>query len=92
MENSVPPSNSIFDIIEERSDSPEEFVWSTNPALFICNTELIIFEGELVTLSGDSHKMRSRRYVLTLNALIKYKVRTYARWNRGQIRRSPRKH
>ncbi len=78
METNVLLAKSIFDIIEERSESPVYFTWSTDQSLFRVDPELFLFEGELTTMDATSHKFKTRRYVLTLNAIIRYKVRLSA--------------
>ena len=74
MESSEVLSKSIFDIIEERSETPNIFAWSDNVTLFNKHPDIFLFEGNLMTVQKDPYKLRTRRYVLTLNALIKYKV------------------
>ncbi len=74
MESNVLLAKSIFDIIEERSDTPAYLDWSNDESLFKADSELFLFEGELVTMDAVSHKFKTRRYVLTLNALIRCKV------------------
>jgi hypothetical protein len=66
---------SIFDVIEERSENPEEFVWGKKEELMKYTPEEFVFEGYLINLAGpNSNKMSKRKYVLTIDALIQYKV------------------
>ncbi len=74
MESSELLSKSIFDMIEDRSEAPIIFAWSRNAVLFTTTPEILLFEGELMTMQKNPFKLRSRKYVLTINALIRYKV------------------
>jgi hypothetical protein len=74
METNGTSSKSIFDIIEERSSSPEIFSWGKNESLFKYDKESYLFEGDLTEIMAEPTKLKVRRYVLTLNSLIKYKV------------------
>ncbi len=69
-----PKSKSLFDIIEERSDSPEPFVWSKEmPAGSDTGSE-VLFEGTLLSLSRLGTSYVARRYILTLQTLTVCKV------------------
>ena len=75
MENTLAEYTSIFDIMEESSESPELFKWSRDPALFAYHTEEFLHEGELLTENALDDTLKVNRFVLTHCVLIKYKVR-----------------
>ena len=68
---------SIFDTIEESLETPYIFKWSENAYFMTYTDEEYIHEGQLSSIEGDPPKSKSRRYVLTQKALIKYKVILY---------------
>ena len=65
-------TRSIFDIIEEKKEKPEEFAWSKNPTLFSYDLTEFLCEGTLTTIKSES-TLKGTRYVLTLQGIIKYK-------------------
>ena len=75
MENASAEYTSIFDIMEESSESSELFKWSRDQALFAYHTEEFLHEGELLTENALDGALKSNRFVLTHSVLIKYKVR-----------------
>jgi len=64
---------SIFHTIEERKDNPRIFEWTND--ISQCNYEQseIIYEGILAVISFN--KLKAHKYILTLQFLIKHKVR-----------------
>jgi hypothetical protein len=66
---------SVFDRIEELSGLPRPFCWVKNAALMSYTKEELLYEGELWQQKGPEGKYVANRYVLTLFALIKHKVR-----------------
>ena len=65
---------SIFDIMEEYSDSPETFRWVKNSSLLSYNTDELLYEGELLTDNGLDESLKINRFVLTYSLLIKHRV------------------
>ena len=73
MERRKLPFKSIFDEIEENSQFPHIFAWSRNKSLF--DTDNILFDDEDgLIIKKSSSQFSTNHYVLTLDALIKYKV------------------
>lgn len=68
-------TQSIFNIIEERKETPRVFGWSVGEVVHE-NTD-VICEGTLLTAEGKGGQSASR-YVLTLQGLYKCKVRVRA--------------
>eukprot|EP01022_Parablepharisma_sp_SALTPOND_P024908 TRINITY_DN560_c0_g1_i1.p1 TRINITY_DN560_c0_g1~~TRINITY_DN560_c0_g1_i1.p1 ORF type:complete len:914 (-),score=67.53 TRINITY_DN560_c0_g1_i1:1166-3907(-) len=69
-------TRSIFDIIEEKKENPEEFIWSKNPSFFCNDPVEFIHDGTLTTIKPNK-VLKPQRYVLTLKGLIKYKVQFF---------------
>jgi len=65
------PSRSIFDIIEEKKETPISFTWSTSPNDLSYNSSDILTEGILV---ATKKKGEPDKYILTLQGLYKCKV------------------
>lgn len=74
---------SIFDTVEEHSDSPLIFAWSSDKGLLSLSSEMLI-DDKLITIKENPNRYCSHRYVLTLSTLIKYKVRFLISMNREQ--------
>jgi len=72
--NTEPLLKSIFDIIEEKNNLPLIFGWTTTHEYTELKPESFIFEGFLITFEGLPEKAKSRKYILTHNSLIRYKV------------------
>ncbi len=77
MEPRASKHKSVFDIIEERSEHPEQFAWTKDAAKLAYQAEEFLHKGELATLSASDEVPKKRPYVLTLQALIRYKVRDH---------------
>jgi len=88
MESNALASKSIFDIIEERSEVPDIFGWTKNESLYKWDEESFLFESDLVEVQREPQKLKSRRYVLTLNSLIRFKVANCISNNRIEIQSS----
>ena len=85
-----PKAKSIFDLIEERSATPYIFAWSSDLTMSKFTAEEFVYEGELITSKGPDAPLSKRRFVLTLNGLIKYKVCINCKQgNRNLIRINP---
>lgn len=74
MQASFRGNKSLFDIIEERSEKPENFEWTTEPSLLSYNPEEILHKGTLLTLQSSYEIIKTNCYILTLRGLIKCKV------------------
>ncbi len=70
--SSTTKSRSIFDIIEEKKDRPEEFAWRKDPKFFAYDPTDFLYDGTLTIAKSDSI-LKTNRYILTLNGVIKYK-------------------
>jgi hypothetical protein len=75
MEACTLQSRSIFDLIEERSATPETFGWVTDPAILAFTESEQLHAGPLLLCDFEAMQQQSRIYVLTLRALIKCKVK-----------------
>ena len=64
----------MFDRIEELSGTPRQFCWAKNAGLMTYTQEEYLYEGELLQFKAAHSQYQVNRYVLTIQALIKYKV------------------
>ena len=65
---------------------PRQFCWAKNAALMSYAPEEVLYEGELLQLKGSEGEYVANRYVLTLSALIKCKVRACEDGQRSDAR------
>jgi len=72
-EDFISSFKSIFDIIEEKSLTPEPFVWSKNPAHLIYQPSEILHEGKLFTIKNVNNNLKCKKYILTQHSLFKFK-------------------
>ena len=74
-----PSSQSIFDLIEQRSPLPEEFRWlkSIDPSPHV--PPLILIEGELLAWEESLEILQLGYYTLTMQGLVRYKVEVKAK-------------
>jgi len=68
-------SSSIFDVIEEGKENPEEFRWLKCSSLLEYEEAEKLHEGALNTIK-DFATIKENKYVLTSKCLIKYNVNT----------------
>lgn len=74
MESNTIVTKSIFDVIEERSENPEDFNWITSKSLSEFSEEEKLYEGYLININNKTNKTCKRKYILTVFALIKFKA------------------
>lgn len=73
MEKKKTQAKSIFDVIEEHSETPYVFAWSSDKTLL--SPDYVLLEGELVTIKEDPYKFNANKYLLTSNALIRFMIK-----------------
>ncbi len=71
---SLEKSKSVFDILEEHSESPEIFSWLRDPLLFDYTPAEYLHDGVLFTIDEADGKLKRDRYVLTKNVLIRLRA------------------
>jgi len=67
-----PLFKSLFSLLEENNESHSAFVWSRYKVPSC--PEPTLYEGELLIIKQNSSRICHRRYILTLNSLVQYKV------------------
>ena len=63
---------SIFDIIEEEKNNPEEFDWKKDPSLFTYDPLEVVHKGMLST--NFCNVLKTNYYIFTVKGVIKHKV------------------
>ena len=79
MEAKEEDKKSYFDIMEERSECPTIFVWSTDLSQHTYTEEELLYQGTLLTLRDDPARVVEHQYILTLQSLIRCKVQLESR-------------
>lgn len=66
-------TQSVFDTIEERKETPVIFGWTVNPDDLVYDSSEILYESALLT-TDEKGVQNSDKYILTLRGLYKCKV------------------
>jgi hypothetical protein len=74
MEKQYPKMKSIFDIIEENKDICVQFKWQKEEKTLNFTKEEIVHEGELCIYKEQKEEMKSHKYALTHQGLVKFNV------------------